>query len=294
MYRQIIPGCSESMANGRCGIRIRFGRIMYAAGLQSYACPNCGATQTFNPSLRSLLCAFCGTQLVIRDTPKLGVTTDRLIIPFALSYEQAYQTVAAWLGSVSHMSQFAPASGVYVPYWHYVCRVSSNWTGRFGQVNYRLEFRGGMPHQVPYTIWFPMNGQHQGEHGAVVLASYGITPAEADQFLPYPLEYACPDIAEYHLGFITEEPAVTAEQAWAHGVVLIQRQEEWACAAMTQQLLSANVFVHDWRPRLYWVPMWIFGYWFNDKFWRIVVEGATGRVVGNKPGFWERMHERFL
>lgn len=268
-----------------------------ATGLKSYACPNCGATQTFNPALRSLLCAFCGTQLVVKDKPTPGVAADQFVVPFALTHEHAYQTLINWLGNVAIMTQFAPASGVYVPFWHYHCRVTSNWTGRYGQTNYRMEMRKGrkgmvLPVQVPYTIWFPMNGQHQGQHGAVVLASYGITPEEAGQLLPYPLEYARPDVAEYHLGFITEEPAVTAEKAWERGMMLIQRQEEDACRQMTQELLNANVFIHDWRPKLYWLPMWIFGYWFNAKFYRIVIEGVTGRVVGNKPGFWERMRGR--
>ncbi len=137
-----------------------------------------------------------------------------------------------------------------------------------------------------------MNGLHNGEHGALILASYGITAEEAEAFLPYPLEHWRPDIPEYHLGFITEEPAVTAEQAWERGSILIRQQEEMACAQMTQRLLTVNMTVLDWRPRLTWIPMWIFGYWFGAKFYRIVVEGVTGRIVGNKPGFWERMRRR--
>ena len=275
------------------------------SGLISYACPNCGARQAFNPALRTLSCAFCGTQLVIKDDPSVAIVRDRFIVPFALDHAQARAILDGWLlhrnildlapRDVLHTSQFADGIGVYVPFWHYSCTVLSNWTGRYGQPQYRAAAlargRAGR-RQAPPTLWFPTSGQHAGEHGALVLASYGLTPAEADALGPYPLEHARPDVAEYHLGFVTEEPACTAEDAWEMGDYLIRAQESEACGQMTQVLDTVNATIQRCYVSLVWVPIWIFGYRYKRAHFRVVIEGHTGRLHGNRPAFMDRLKRR--
>lgn len=280
------------------------------SGLISYACPNCGATQTFNPALRSLSCGFCGTQLVVKDEPAAAIVGDRFIVPFALDRAQARSILDGWLKNrgildlaprdVLSTSQFDEGVGAYVPFWHYTCAVSSNWTGRYGQTQYRTDVvtrgrRGRqsvLARQVPYTTWLPTSGQHAGEHGALVLASYGLTPAESDALGPYPLEQARPDMADYHLGFITEEPAVAAEQAWEMGNHLIRAQESAACGQMTEVLDVVNTTIQRCYVSLVWMPMWIFGYRYKGKHFRIVVDGCSGKLCGNRPGIMDRLKRR--
>ncbi len=279
-------------------------------GLVNYRCPNCGATQTFNPALRSLSCAFCGTQLVVKDDPVAGIAGERFIVPFALDHAQARSILASWLKNrgvldfaprdVLSTSQFDEGMGVYVPYWHYTCAVSSNWTGRYGQTQYRTDVvtRGKKGKQsvqarrVPYTLWFPTSGQHAGEHGALVLASYGVTPAESDALGPYPLEHVRPDVADYHSGFITEEPACNAEKAWEMGDYLIRAQESAACRQMTPVLDTVNSTIQRCYVSLVWMPMWIFGYRYKGTRFRLIVEGCTGKLYGTRPGLMDRLKRR--
>jgi hypothetical protein len=279
-------------------------------GLVSYTCPNCGATQTFNPALRSLSCAFCGTQLVVKDEPPPTIAGDRFIVPFALDLAQAHAILDGWLQlrghfdlaphDVLHTAQFDEGIGTYVPFWHFTCTLLSNWTGRYGQTQFRTDIvttgkrgrRSVQARPVPYTVWFPTGGQHVGEHGALVLASYGVSPAEADGLGPYPLEHVEPDRAEYHLGFITEEPACTAETAWAWGDYLIRTQESEACGQMTQVLDTVNATIQQCYVSLIWMPLWLFGYRYKGSRFRIVVEGCTGRLSGDRPTIRDRFRRR--
>jgi DNA-directed RNA polymerase subunit RPC12/RpoP len=276
------------------------------SGLRSYACPNCGATQTFNPALRSLVCAFCGTQLVVKDEPTQAIATDRYIVPFALGFNQAFVILGNWLShrstfdlaprDIMSTSQFEQGVGAYIPFWYYRCHASSNWTGQFGQVHYRPEIywknKQRWVRQAPYTVWFPTSGQHAGEQGAIVLASYGLTVTEADDFRPYPITHAVPDIAEYHFGFVTEEPACTADQAWEMGEYLIRTQERDACTQMTHQLTTANTVILSRSIWLIWMPIWIFGFWYKEKHFRIVLDGLLGKVCGDLPSVIDRRRRR--
>ena len=171
--------------------------------------------------------------------------------------------------------------------------VQSNWSGQYGQVAYQSRIvttkHSIVSQQAPYTTWFPMNGQHTGQHGALVLASYGFTP---DAFLPYPIERACLDIPEFHVGFTTEEPVCSAEKARERGNLLSDNQEQVACAGMTQVLIARNSIMQQWRATRMWMPMWVFGYRFNGTHYRVVVDGVVRRVHGNRPSFRDRIGSR--
>lgn len=76
------------MSNGA-----KWGEISYDcgecdAGRADVYLPNCGASQTFDPSQRSLVCPFCGTPVVLdqaRATPAAALPPDRrFIVPLFL------------------------------------------------------------------------------------------------------------------------------------------------------------------------------------------------------------------
>ena len=66
---------------------------------------------------------------------------------------------------------------------------------------------------MPYTVWYPESGQHDGTHSTLVCASQGLTQREADALLPFDLDTARPDQPEYLAGFSTELPRFPVDEA---------------------------------------------------------------------------------
>ena len=122
-------------------------------GLVSCVGRSAAAAQHYNPALRSLSCAFCGTQLVVKDEPAATITSDRFIIPFAFDQNRARSILGGLIKNrgivdfaprdVLSTSQYDEGIGAYLPFWHYACSVLSNWTGRCGQTQYRTDIGSG-------------------------------------------------------------------------------------------------------------------------------------------------------
>lgn len=274
-----------------------------APGVRTFTCPNCGASQTFDPSQRSLVCPFCGTPVVldqVQETPADAIPPgERFIVPFAISAQQSADGLRAWLGG----SFFAPGDlksraaldagkGVYIPFYRFDCTVHSNWTGERSQTQYRtqmVEFtddRGNIrtrAQQVPFTVWYPESGEHDDRHQALVTASTGLTQAEADALLPFPQEGARPESPNYLAGFTSEEPHFTRDQAWQFGEGRIREMERNACARMTERLNAINTIIQDRADALVWLPVWLYGYTYRGERFRVVVNGQTGEVQGQRP-----------
>jgi hypothetical protein len=272
-------------------------------GVRTFTCPNCGATQTFDPSQRSLVCPFCGTPVVLdqdMQSPGAEVPAEsRFIVPFAVPKERSVEILRAWLGG----SFFAPndlksraaldaGKGVYIPFYRFECACHSNWTGEYSQTQYRTEWvevadndgnTRNESRQVPYTVWFPENGEHDGRHMTLVTASTGLTQAEADALLPFPQEEAKPDSPNYLAGFTSEEPHFTMEEGWRNGEGRIMEMERQACSQMTERLRSVNTTIQERVGALVLLPIWIYGYMYNNNHFRVVVNGQTGEVQGQRP-----------
>jgi hypothetical protein len=274
-----------------------------APGVRTFTCPNCGAMQTFDPTQRSLVCPFCGTPVVLdqdKQAPGAEVPTEsRFIVPFAVPKERSVEMLRTWLGG----SFFAPndlkaraaldaGKGVYIPFYRFDCTCHSNWTGEYSQTQYRTEWvevtdsegrTRNESRQVPYTVWYPQNGEHDGRHMTLVTASTGLTQAEADALLPFPQEEAKPDSPDYLAGFTSEEPHFTIDDGWRNGEGRIMEMERQACAQMTERLRSVNTIIQDRVGALVWLPIWLYGYTYNNNHFRVVVNGQTGEVQGQRP-----------
>src|SRR5688500_14083887 len=91
--------------------------------VQTYTCPNCGATTCSAPASKALRCPSCGTEMMVRATAAAAaVTAPQYVLPFMLDKDAAQKRVRECLGD----SFFAPVDlksrsaldrgqGAYVP-----------------------------------------------------------------------------------------------------------------------------------------------------------------------------------
>ncbi len=112
-----------------------------------------------------------------------------------------------------------------------------------------------------------------------------MTQREADAVSPFDLDATRPDSSGYLAGFVSELPAVTAEEAWqSAGNARIEEHVRAACAAMTGQLRTCNWVIERVAQSLVWLPVWIYRYRYQETVPPRRDEWADGQDRGRKTG----------
>lgn len=268
--------------------------------VEKFTCDNCGATTSFDPGTTSLRCPFCGAQLVVRASgAATGTLADRFVLPFKIQRQDSQQLIREWLGS----SFFAPGDlksrsaldrghGSYIPFWRFDADAFSEWEGEISRTHTRQVPRtrqrsDGQTERYmateTYKTWHPRSGSHQGSHRAWVPASTGLSSSESDALMPFPegamMTYS-PDLLA---GFSAEEPGIDEDGAWVLGEQIIREYEREACAREVERLTRVDTTLSEPESALAYLPIWIYGYRYKSQDYRVLVNGATGEIVGDRP-----------
>lgn len=271
------------------------------AAVQTYLCPNCGATISFDPSRKTLRCPFCATEIAVRATAGKHVPSSisRYVLPFTLDKDASATKIREWLGD----SFFAPSDlksrsaidrgqGTYVPFWRFDATANSDWEGEVSQTHTRrvqrtVTVEGGRQEtrweDERYQTWHPRSGTNQGQHRTFVCGSTGLTQDEADALMPFPetgmMTYS-PDLL---VGYAAEEPGVDENGAWQSGETRIREMERAACAKQVERLTKVNTRLSGRESAVCYLPVWLYSYTYQGQPFRVLVNGYTGEVVGDRP-----------
>ncbi|MEX1158890.1 MAG: hypothetical protein WEC79_08185 [Thermomicrobiales bacterium] len=268
---------------------------------QKFACSNCGATMSFDAGSQTLRCPFCGTQMAVRATGAAVPTIDapQFVLPFTLDKGASIEKVRDWLGD----SFFAPGDlksrsaldrgqGTYVPFWRFDADCESDWEGEVSQTQTRhvvRNFTGSDGKQErrmideEYKTWHPRGGSHSGHHRTHVCASHGLTQAEADRLMPFPEEGMRTFSTDLLVGYAAEEPGVDERGAWETGETRVREMERGECKAQVERLTKVDTNISNRQTAVCYLPVWLYGYKYGGKQFRVLVNGHTGEIVGDRP-----------
>ncbi|MEZ4521081.1 MAG: hypothetical protein R3A46_05495 [Thermomicrobiales bacterium] len=271
-----------------------------AGAVETFTCQNCGATTSFDPGTSTLRCPFCGTQLAVRaDAAAAEITVDHYVLPFKVQKDQSQALIREWLGNsfwapsdLKSRSALDRGQGSYIPFWRLDADTHSDWEGEISRTHTR---------QVPrtrtnaegksesymatetYQTWHPRSGEHSGSFRAWIPASEGLTQAEADQLMPFPEESMMTYSTDLLVGFSAEEPGVDEDGAWVPGEQRIRELARDACAREVERLTRVDTDVSNRRSAVCHLPIWIYGYRYQNQDYRVLVNGHTGEIVGDRP-----------
>lgn len=274
------------------------------AGLQdaieTYTCSNCGATTSFDPASRTLRCPFCGSEMAVRATgAATNLAVDQFVLPFRLQKTDSEEKIREWLGSsfwapgdLKNRSSLDLGQGIYVPFWRFDADASSQWEGevsrtRTRQVQKTRTGSDGKPERYTgsesYKTWHPRSGSHDGTHRTWIPASSGLTQAEGDELMPFPEESMMTYSTDLLVGYSAEDPGIDEDGAWVQGEERIRDLERAACAREVERLTRAETTLSDRRSALCYLPVWIYTYAYQHEQFRVLVNGHTGEVIGDRP-----------
>jgi predicted RNA-binding Zn-ribbon protein involved in translation (DUF1610 family) len=277
-----------------------------APAQKHFRCNNCGSEVAVDSTTRSYVCPFCDSTYVVEfsaaDSPR---QPPEFVIGFAVTPDKAQELFRHWVGE---RSWFRPGDlptaavladklrGVYLPFWSFSMLASSNWSASIGEYWYRTEtyttFEKGRPvtrtRRVQETEWWPLDGRHRRFYsGFLVSGSKGLPQAEAERVKPFNLP-ALKRYEPYYLaGWLSEEYSIAREAALEACQREFQRWENGNVAAFLpgdthRSLQLATQFSHI-ASDLCLLPVYIFNYRYQSKTFRVLINGQTGKVAGDKP-----------
>ncbi|MBL0170199.1 MAG: primosomal protein N' (replication factor Y) - superfamily II helicase [Gemmatimonadaceae bacterium] len=264
-------------------------------------CPQCGAQTQFEPNVVAAVCAFCATPLVSAAAHAERRIRPRAVVPFALEPKGAQDVFRRWIEG----RWFAPNAlkqsvravngvrGVYLPCWTFDARTTSEYQGQRGvdrivQDTKRDAQGNTVVVQRTVTDWYAASGTVAlSFDDTLVPASRSIPAHLADVLTDWDVSGMQPFSDDFVAGFTVEayqlglEPAFEEAKSIFGAAILGAVKQD--IGGNHQRVSNIATRYDDVKFKHILLPVWICSYQFNGRSWRVVVNGQTGAVKGDRP-----------
>jgi predicted RNA-binding Zn-ribbon protein involved in translation (DUF1610 family) len=281
----------------------------YGLETKSIQCRQCGATTAVEPHVTSVECPFCGSSAVLEQETDADVIRPESVVPFKISRDFALRNYRTWLGrgifrpgDLARRAARGQIYGVYIPFWTFDAEAFSRWWADAGYYYYETETytttengdRVTKTREVRKTRWEPEQGRHKGHYDDVlVYATNSLDQEILERIYPYNTKELAPYAPEYLSGWRAEQYQINLQEGWQIGQEKIEDYERDACVELipgdTYRNLNVETAIADVTFKHALLPVWIASYRYNDKVYRYMVNGQTGKVQGEKPISWIRV-----
>lgn len=270
-------------------------------------CNNCGADTVVDGSSAAAECAFCGSAHIIDQDSGAGIAPESLV-PFKINKNTALDNFTRWIkkrffapGALKKNYRREGIAGVYVPYWTYDADSETNYRAEAGTYYYTTEKytvkKDGKTEtrqrQVRHTRWRPVHGRFaRNFDDFLVNASRQVDDKLIRKIEPFDLKELVQYQADFLAGFMAEKYSVGLKEGWEKAQKEMEKQlrDEITRHINADEVrsLSLNTVFSNIRFKHLLLPVWISAYQFNNKIYKFLVNGQTGKVHGEAPvSFWK-------
>lgn len=282
----------------------RFEDSAPVSAVMTVQCKNCSATTSLPPNLTSMDCPYCATPLILEQRKEEHIITPHAVLPFRLDRNETSQKFGIWLKGL----WFAPnklkkmglvtdsIKGVYTPYWTYDSNAESHYVGQRGTWHYRTVSYTAVENgktvsrtrQERYTVWTMTSGTVRNLFDDILVnASHSLPRDFADQLEPWPLDQIKSFTPEFLSGFLSEKYQVDLKNGFSFAKTkmegVINDTVRRDIGGDEQRVMSLSTEYRDVTFKHILLPIYISAYRYNNKVYRFLVNGATGKVKGERP-----------
>ena len=271
---------------------------------QTVKCASCSAVSTVDPNISLSTCPFCGSRLTAQAKASRLIKPGA-VLPFKVTRATAADDFRKWLSGLwfapGELKNFASTTGgikgMYIPYWTYDSRVTTQYDGQRGEDYHETEYydeedQNGetvtRSRTITRTRWYPASGSVQNIFDDILVLAGCSLPAEIIASLePWDLKNLVTYSDEYLSGFQAEAYQVDLgagfEQAKALMDGSVRRSIERDIGGNHQQITAARSQYDDITFKHILLPVWISAYRYRDKTFRFIINARTGQVQGERP-----------
>lgn len=282
------------------------GKSTVAGRSSEVTCTTCGAVVLLEDKVQADKCPYCATFLENKAVSAEAMIPPECVLPFLVDKKQAIKGFADWLGALwfapGTLRQFAnlgQLNGVYVPFWTFDSMTYTEYAGERG-INHTSTSSytdsQGRRHTrtVTVTHWTPVSGEVQHFFDDVlVCASHSIPAQYVGNWHGEELKRVVSFQPEYLSGFVTERYTVHPKEGFNKAQEIMDAHIRELCR---QDIGGDHQRVHEVNTqhvgvtfKLALLPLWLASYRYQDKVYRITVNGRTGEVVGDRPYSWVKI-----
>lgn len=266
-------------------------------------CGQCAYAFTLPPGRHAGACPSCGSPSVADPAVLRAIAPDG-VLPFVIAEPDGRRLVRQWLEGL----WFAPSrlakeartggklEGLYVPHWTFDARSRSFYRGRRGDVHYETRWieqvvngrRVRQAVQVPKIRWTPVEGSLARDFDDVLVVAGDELPERlVERLEPWDLQGLKGYGPDYLAGFASElykrSVAEAHEAAKAQMRAVIEQDAKIAIGGDQQIVERLDVTLSNETYKLVLLPVWVASFKFLGKDYRVLVNGRTGEVHGERP-----------
>jgi hypothetical protein len=257
----------------------------WAMGERLFTCGQCSATTLLPVGEKSTACPFCGNAALVAAPEDADLVVPQGLIPMSFEAERAYAAVRAWLGqgffipdNLKDVVRGKTLRPAYVPFWVFEASLTAKW---------RAEVQEGYGREARW-VWrsgddtFFFTDQLQPASRALPADVLNRLPAfDLKQLVVFKPEYVADwPTAQYDLSLA--DASLRAREVMVKQARPRVRDRVAPGRAVRNVELTTDAFTGE-LYKLVLLPLWIGTYRYGDRLYRVLVNGQTGAVAGDKP-----------
>jgi ribosomal protein S27AE len=257
----------------------------WAARHRLFTCGQCSASTVVAPASTSERCPFCGATALLAAAEDSEMVAPQAIIPMGRPAAAISAGLGRWLkqgffipDDLAHVARDRRLQPVYVPFWSFNATLNARWKARVAVEqgrSRRWEWRTGerisfhTHHLQPGTRSLPAELLRQAE------------PFEMAQVLEYDPAY----LAGWPAGSYDVSLAQASLEARESMIQAARRELQFKAApghAVSELSVTSSEFTGQ-SFQLVLLPLWIGTYQYRKRPYRVLVNGQTGKIAGDRP-----------
>jgi uncharacterized CHY-type Zn-finger protein len=272
--------------------------------IHTVQCHSCGAMTTFNQNITSSACPFCASPIVAKQGQSNKQIEPKALIPFRIDSKNGTELLRQWLVKLwwaptnlkKQARQSEKLTGMYIPYWTYDVSTRARYKGERGEdysdTEYYTDSDGkSQTRTVTKTSWTSVTGDiHHFFDDVLVVATNSLSEKYIDDLEPWRLTELMPYDDKFIAGFCSESYQIdvkTGFETGKHKMEIVLREKiRKDIGGDHQRIHSINTEYNDIKFKHILLPVWISAYRYADKAYRFMINGQTGKVLGERPYSW--------
>ncbi|MBL8056821.1 MAG: hypothetical protein JNK29_08990 [Anaerolineales bacterium] len=257
----------------------------WAEGERRFTCGQCGAAALLPAGETSAVCPFCGSAALVAAAEETELVRPDGLIPMGLEAEAAAAAARQWLGrgffapdDLAQLVKHRQLRPAYVPMWVFEAALTAKWSAQVAEGYGRT--RQWVHRTGEYALFFRDHVQPASR--ALPADLLRRLPAfDLQQLLAFKPEYLAEwPAALYDLSLA--DASLNAREAMVKEAAGQVRAKVLAGREVRDLQVSTDTFSGE-LYKLVLLPLWVGAYTYRGRLFRLLINGQTGGVAGDKP-----------
>ena len=262
-----------------------------AANLAAYNCPSCGARLICDSHTGASSCPYCGNPTIVPAQFE-GALKPKYVLPFQLKKEEAVSRLQQFYKgkpfvprAFTETNHIEEIKGVYVPFWLYDATVDARMTYHATRSTTHREG----DYSVTTTSHFQVarNGILTFEKVPADASSKmpdeymdAVEPFDYEKLVPFKMSYLAGYLADRYDVDQAENEKRTNERMYNSTISAMNRTVSGYSTAVPQK---QDIRFISGSASYAFLPVWVLSTRWNGKPYLFVMNGQTGKMIGDLP-----------